>query len=271
MRRRSVNLSSKGKTVIVTGAGSNIGRGIFLGFAKEGANVVNAEIDEKQAKKVVAEAAALGAGGKSIFIKTDVTDRDSVQAMVKKTIDEFGRIDVLVNNAGTALYGSFFKKRIEDLEYEMKICYWSQIYCIKAVVQNMIDGKQGGCIINIGSDVALVGGYQFVGYSAAKGAVCAMTRSLAMELGPFGIRVNCVSPSLTVPESIEHVGDGSGWKVSLTGDYGPERQEIERKKVPLGRLGYPYDIANVCVFLASDYASYVHGQVISVNGGRVML
>src|SRR4030042_2110059 len=103
MRRRSVNLSSKGKTVIVTGAGSNIGRGIFLGFAKEGANVVNAEIDEKQAKKVVAEAAALRAGGKSRFIKTDVTDQNSVQSMVKKTIDEFGRIDVLVNNAGTAL------------------------------------------------------------------------------------------------------------------------------------------------------------------------
>jgi 2-hydroxycyclohexanecarboxyl-CoA dehydrogenase len=144
-----VDLGLKGKTVIVTGAGSNIGRGILLEFAKEGSRLVAAEKDEAQGMRVVGEANRLG--GEAVMIRTDVTDWDSVQAMVRETLSRFGQIDVLVNNAGgTTGMAPFVKKKREEWDKEIKLNYWGVINCIRAVTDHMIERKQGR-IVNIAS------------------------------------------------------------------------------------------------------------------------
>jgi len=266
-----VDLGIAGKTAIVTGGGSNIGRAIVLTLVGEGANVVNAELDEKQGQRVVDEANALG-GGRAVLVKTDVTDWDSVHAMVNRALQEFGQIDILVNNVGwTSQDEPFVKKQPEEWEKEIRLVMWSGIKCTRAVAQHMIERKSGA-IVNIASGAGRVGQVGQVVYSAAKGGVIAFTKALAREVGRYGIRVNVVCPGLIVPESSEIVGELStwtewGWKL-----YGsPEGQERMAKISPLRRVGRPQDIANIVVVLASDRASYMTGQTVSVDGGTVMM
>ena len=262
-----MDLGLKGKTVIVTGGGSNIGRAIALAFAQEGADVVIAEIDEQQGQKVAAEAKAQG--GSATAIKTDATDNESVQAMVEKTLDLFGKIDILVNNVGWTYDRSFMEKPREEWEKEIKLNFWSMINCTRAVLDNMIE-RQYGKIVSISSDAGRTGGFREAVYGGCKGAVIALSKSLARELGRYGINVNVVSPSTTVPESSEHVGPESMWApggLELT----PEILEKMAKTYPLRRLGKPEDIANAVVFLASDAASWITGQTLSVDGGFAMI
>lgn len=268
-----MDLGLTGKTVIVTGGGSNIGRSTVLTFVEEGANVVNAELDEKQGQKVVDEANALGSSGRALLVKTDVTDWDSVQAMVKRTLQEFSQIDILVNNVG---YGSpdgpFEKKRREEWEKEMNLVFWSGINCTRAVAQHMIERKYGA-IVNLSSVAGRVGGGggQAV-YSGAKGAVIAFSKSLARELGRHGIRVNVLAPGLIVPENLGVVGERSNWTEWGYAVYGtPEVQQEIAKQIPVGRMGRAEDIANMIVFLASDRSSFMTGQTISVDGGLSMM
>lgn len=265
-----MDLGLAGKTVIVTGGGSNIGRGIVLAFAREGPNIVNAELDEKQGQKVVDEANTLG--GQAILVKTDVTNWDSVQAMVRKTLERFGKIDVLVNNVGGARGpGKFVEKTREEWEKEISLTYWSVINCTKAVVDHMI-GRKYGKIVNIGSTASLSGlaGRMYAVYGGAKGAVVSLSKVLAWELGPYGININVVCPGWTLPESPEHVGEESCWRRGSLDLYTPEVLEKAKKLLPIRRVGSPQDIANMVVFLASDCASYITGQTISVSGGGAM-
>jgi NAD(P)-dependent dehydrogenase (short-subunit alcohol dehydrogenase family) len=265
-----MDLGLAGKTVIVTGGGSNIGRGIVLAFAKEGSNIVNAELDERQGQKVVNEANSLG--GQAILAKTDVTDWDSVQAMVKKTLKRFGKIDVLVNNVGGATGASLFvEKPREECEKEISLNFWSVVNCIKAVAGHMIERRYGK-IVNIGSVSGQSGlaGSNVSLYGGAKGAVMSLSKALAWELGGYGINVNVVCPGMTLPETLENVGEKSVWKKWAWNVYTPELREAAAKSVPLQRLGSAQDIANMVVFLASDCASYVTGQTISVSGGQTM-
>jgi 2-hydroxycyclohexanecarboxyl-CoA dehydrogenase len=272
-----MELGLKGKTMIVTGGGSNIGRGIVLLATKEGCNVVNAEISEKHGPKVAQEASALGGGGKTIWVKTDVTNFESVQAMVERTLKEFGKIDILVNNVGWTYDRLFVEKKREEWEKEIALNYWSDINCIQAVLPHMIEKKYGR-VIGISSDAGRMGEFREAVYAGCKAGVIALSKSLAKENAQYGITFNVVSLSVTVPEKLEdaselsmHAPGGFGY------DFAQKIPDLHKKMMgayPLAkaynRLGRPEDIANTVLFFASDAACWITGQVLSVNGGFVM-
>ena len=263
-------LGLEGKTAIVTGGGSNIGWGIVLGFVEQGANVAVAELVEAQGTKVAKEANALGRG-KVEYIKTDVTDWDSVQAMVRQTLEKFGQIDILVNVVGWVRDDLFVRKPREEWEKEIARNFWSDINCTRAVLDHMIERRYGR-IISIGSDAARVGQLREVVYSGCKGAVISMSKSLAREVGHYGINVNVICPGVVVPASKDVTSPESMWSEEMIKIFGtPEAQEKVAKGIPFGRLGTPNDIADAVLFLASDRASYITGQTLSVDGGYTMM
>ena len=263
-----MDLNLAGKTVIVTGGSSNIGRGIVLAFAREGTNVVIADTDDAQGRGVVKEAGDLG--GKAVVVRTDVTDIISVNAMVKQTLEEFSKLDILVNNAGWCMDRLFIEQPRTEWEKEVSINFWGVINCTRAVLDHMIEQKYGK-IISISSDAGRMGEYREAVYAGCKGGVIAMSKALARELGRYGINVNVVCPGMTLPENPEHAGELSMWKSPMAQFLTPEVQEKAAKAYPLRRLGKPEDIANVVVFLASDAASFITGQTISVSGGYTMM
>ena len=263
-----MELGLAGKTVIVTGGGSNIGRAITFAFAKEKCNVVIADIDEEQGKKVAKEASALG--GKAIGIKTDVTDYASVEAMVKKAISQFGGVDVLVNNAGFVSNKLFMKKPREEYEKEIKINYLGVINCTRVVLDHFVE-KKAGRIVNIASDSGRVGEPREAVYSGTKGAVIAFAKAIAKEMGRFGINVNTICPGATIPEKPGTAGKDSMWAGDVTQEMIPaEVKEKIISQYPLQRMGQPEDTANAAVVLASDGAAFITGQTLSVSGGFSM-
>ncbi len=264
-----MELGLKGKTVIITGGGSNIGRGIVLAFANEASNVVIADIDEKQAQKVANEANALGKGSRTIAIKTDITKLDSVEAMVKKTLETFGKIDVLVNNVGYDEVKFFIESTPEFWDKIIALNYRGDLNCTKTVLPHMIERKSGK-IVNIASDAGRMGEFKESVYAGCKGGVIAFSKAVAREVGRYGINVNVICPGLTVPEDLGQISEASMWK-GLASTFTPEAQQKAAQGYPLRRLGKPQDVANAAVFLASDAASYITGQTLSVSGGYTMM
>ena len=263
-----MELGLKGKSVIVTGGASNIGRGIVLAFAKEGCKIMIADLDEKQAQKVAAKAKELGSP-KAIIAKTDVTKLDQVQAMVDKTIAEFGLVDILINNVGWDIQQLFVDTTPDFWDKIIAINYRSVLNCTKTVLVPMI--KQGkGVIVTTGSDAGRVGEFKEAVYAGTKGAVIAFTKAVARETGKFGIRLNVVCPGLTLPSSADEYGEDTGWKLSR-GFFTDEVVAKIAKNYPLRRVGASADIANAMVFLASDAASFITGQTLSVSGGYSMM
>lgn len=263
-----MDLGLKGRTVIVTGGASNIGRGITRAFAQEGANVVVAELDEALAQKAVEEAKKLGATD-AMAIKTDVHDFASVEAMVKKTLDRFGKVDALANNVGGPKEGLFVEKPREDWMWEITHNFIGMLNCCRAVLPHMI-AKKYGKIVSIASDSGKMGEFRESIYAGSKGGVIASTKSIAREVGRYGITVNVVCPAVIIPKKDE-LGVGSAWQGAAIEQYSkPEVQEQIAKLYPLRRLGQPEDIGNMVAFLCSDRASWVTGQAISVNGGFFM-
>ena len=263
-------LGLEGKTAIVTGGGSNIGRGIVLAFAEQGTNVAIAELDEAAGSKVAKEANALGKG-KVENIRADVTDWGSVQAMVKQTLNKFGQLDILVNVVGWVRDDLFVRKPREDWEKEIARNFWSDINCTRAVLDHMIERKYGK-IISISSDAARVGQLREAVYSGCKGALISMAKSLARELGRYGITVNVICPGVVVPAGRDVTTSESMWTDEMLKTFGTtEALEKIAKGIPLGRLGTPDDIANTVLFLASDRANFITGQTISVDGGYTMV
>jgi 2-hydroxycyclohexanecarboxyl-CoA dehydrogenase len=258
-----MDLGLKGKTAIVTGGASNIGRGISLTLGAEGAIVVIADLDEKQAAKTVGDIKA--AGGKALAVKTDITKLEEVEALVKKVIDQYGKMDILVNNAGWDAF-AFFVDTTPDLwEKIIKINYVGMMNCTKAALKPMI-AQKSGAIVSISSDSSRVGGPRESVYSGCKGAINSISKTLARENGRFGIRINVVSPGATPPKS-EDIGEKSmHYGVKGPADNPDMLKEILRL-YPLGRVGTPKDIGNAVAFLVSDAASFITGQVISVSGG----
>ena len=263
-----MDLNLAGKTVIVTGGSSNIGRGIVLAFAREGTNVVIADTDDAQGRGVVKEAGDLG--GKAVVVRTDVTDIISVNAMVKQTLEEFSKLDILVNNAGWCMDRLFIEQPRTEWEKEVSINFWGVVNCTRAVLDHMIERKYGK-IINIGSDAGRVGEYREVVYAGTKGGVIAMSKALAREVGRYGINVNVICPGVTIPKNPEHAGELSMWKGEMAQVFTPEVQERAAKAYPLRRLGTPEDVAYLTVFLASGLADFITGQTISVSGGYTMI
>jgi NAD(P)-dependent dehydrogenase (short-subunit alcohol dehydrogenase family) len=245
-----------------------------LAFAKEKCNVVIAEIDEVQGNKVALEAKAQGAKD-TICIKCDVANWDSVQDMVKKTLDKFGDIDVLVNVVGWTFDRLFIEKSREEWEKEIQLNFWSAINCTRAVLDYMTESKKGA-IVSIGSDAGRMGEYKEAVYAGCKGGVIAMSKALARELGPrYGIRLNVVCPGATLPESKEHAGERSMFGPDGMGATLIDADEVKQKIAqlnPLRKLGKAEDIANAVVFLASDVAAgHITGQTLSVSGGYTMM
>jgi NAD(P)-dependent dehydrogenase (short-subunit alcohol dehydrogenase family) len=274
-----MDMELTGKTVIVTGGSGAIGHGLVLGFAAEGANVAIAGRDEIQGQKVAQ--AASGLPGRTVVVKTDVTNWDSVCAMVRATQAQFGSLDVLVNNAGGACYPKpFLEKSRSDWEWEINLNIWGVINCTRAVAEEMLK-KGRGNIINITSNAALVGeaAEQVENYAGTKGYVISLSKALAYQWGPRGIRINCIAPGWIVPWEQDHVGAGSCWKKFAFDFFGTPEQMAEQaasgtlpsvQNQPIRRIGRPEDIANLAVFLASDRAAHIAGQQISVSGGAYM-
>lgn len=265
-----MQLGLEGKSVIVTGGASNIGRAISLAFAREGAAVAIADIDEPQARKVSNEAIKAGAKA-AMFYKTDVTDAESVRAMVQAVTDQFGQIDILVNNVGWTFDRLFLDKPREEWEREVQLNLWSVINCTEAVLRGMVE-RSAGAIVSIGSDAGRMGEYREAVYGACKAGVIALSKSLAREYGRHGIRFNVVCPGTTMPDSDEEFGKESMWSGTHLKSWNtPEMRERIGKAYPLRRVGTPEDVAPAIVFLASDAARFITGQTLSASGGYTMM
>jgi 2-hydroxycyclohexanecarboxyl-CoA dehydrogenase len=190
--------------------------------------------------------------------------------MVSKTLEKLGTIDVLVNNAGWVRDRLFIEKPREELEKEVNINFWGVINCIRTVLDHMIERKCGK-IISISSDAGRMGEYREAVYGGCKGGIIAMSKSLARELGRYGINVNVICPGLTVPENPKYTGELSMWTGDMARLFTPELREKAAKSYPLQRLGKPEDVAKLALFLSSDAADFITGQTISVSGGYTMM
>lgn len=240
------------KVVIITGAGSGIGKETALLFAKEGAKVVVADVNEKGGEETVAR---IRENGEGFFVKLDVSDREQTQQMAKATLEKYGRIDVLINNAGIVQDAFVSKMTEQQWDKVIDINLKGVFNCIQAVVEAMMN-QGSGVIINTSSIVGLNGNVGQVNYAATKAGLIGMTKTLAKELGKKGIRVNAVAPGFIATPMTSAV---------------PEKiLDMMKEKTPLKRLGEPKDIANAYLYLASDDANFVNGAVLSVDGGLVI-
>ena len=264
-----MDLGLKGKSVIVTGGGSNIGRAITLGFAKEGANLTVADIDAGQAEKVALETRKLGAGDVQV-IETDVTDFDAVGRMVAAVRDKYGRVDVLVNNVGWDRLMFFAQTAPELWERIIRINFVGVLNCTKQVLDTMIEQNEGA-IVSISSDASRQGEPTEAVYGGMKAAVNSFMKTIAKENGRFGIRCNVVCPGITVAEKPEELGEKSMWK---TGDVDFSEEQLEKvaKTLPLKKIGRPDDIVGAVLYFASNTAAgNATGQILSVSGGYSMI
>lgn len=264
-----MDLNIAGKSVIITGGGSNIGRATVLAFAAEGAKIAIADIDVAQAEKVADEARALGA--QSVLVqKCDVSNNDEVLALVERVASEHGDCDVLVNNVGWTVIGLFVDQSREQWQKEIDINLWGMINCTRAVIDKMIE-RRSGVVVSLGSDAGKMGEHKEGVYAACKAGVAALTKTLAREYGKYGLRFNVVNPGTTMPASDEDASPQSMWRQGQA----PWRSEEMRAKVakayPLRRIAKPEEVASVVLFLASDGASFMTGQNISASGGYTMI
>lgn len=241
------------KTAIITGAGNGLGKAAAQLFAKEGANVVIADFSEAEGQQAAEEIVANG--GKATFIKVNVANKESVEQLVKQTIETYGTVDILINNAGIIADGMLHKLSDEDWHKVLDVNLTGVFYCAQAVIPTML-AQGSGRIINTSSVSGVYGNVGQTNYAATKAGVVGMTKSWAKELGGKGINVNAVAPGFIETRMTASVPDNVLDKMKAI--------------VPLKRLGKPEEIANAYLFLASDEASYVNGTVLHVDGGIMM-
>ena len=248
-----------GKTVIVTGGGGGIGGATCRRFAQEGAKVAVFDVNLEAASKVAAEIVA--AGGKAAAFKCDITNRAEVDAAVAAATNLLGPIDVLVNNAGWDVFKPFTKTVPAEWEKLIAINLTGALHMLHAVLPGMSERKSGR-IVNVASDAARGGSSGEAVYSACKGGLVALSKTLAREHARQGITVNVVCPGPTDTALLAGVVEGARDPAKLL--------EAFKSAIPLGRLGQPDDVAGALVFFGSDDASFITGQVISVSGGLTM-
>ena len=247
------------KVCLITGGAAGIGKATAIKFASEGAKVVLCDVDQE-----AGDALARELGNGAVFYKVDVTNRDAVQEWVDDVVDRFGRVDVLVNNAGITRDGLFVKFKEgqvvsqmpeHDFDLVIKVNLKGVFNCAQAVTPQMIK-QGGGVILNASSIVGLYGNFGQTNYAATKFGVIGMTKTWSRELGRYNIRVNAVCPGFILTEMVQKM---------------PEKiLEGLAAKTPLGRMGKPEDVANLYAWLASDEAAYISGTAVSIDGGMVL-
>lgn len=243
------------KLAVVTGAASGIGKAVVERFAKEDVSSIILDIDETGGKNVAAEIQQRGK--QATFMRLDVTSENEVQSIFEKIKSTHGRIDILVNVAG----GSMHRHPLE----EFPLAHWravidvnltSTFLCCRAVMESM-KSQKSGAIVNISSDIGFSGDANRSAYAAAKAGILGLTRTLALELAPFGVRANAVAPGRIATPRVRATYSDADW-------------EAAAKRIPLGHAGEPEDVAETVAFLVSDAAKHLTGQTLHVNGGRIM-
>ncbi|WP_033170373.1 3-oxoacyl-[acyl-carrier-protein] reductase [Selenomonas sp. ND2010] len=243
-----------GKVALVTGASRGIGRAIAVRLASEGAKVaINYAGNTAKAEEVKAEIEKNG--GEAILVQADISSAEAVDAMIEKVTESFGQIDILVNNAGITRDGLLMRMKDEDFEAVINTNLKGVFYCTKAVSKLMMK-KRSGRIVNMASVVGLMGNAGQANYAAAKAGVIGFSKSAAKELAARGINVNVVAPGFIATDMTAAMTD--------------KAKEATLAGIPLKRMGQPEDVANAVLFLVSDYASYITGQIVNVDGGMVM-
>lgn len=244
----------EGKVAVVTGAASGIGRGSAIRFAEEGADLALADVDEAGLEETATEVRRLGR--RAIVHRTDVRERAQVEALVDGAVAELGGLDVLMANAGVGSGGPFLEGTDDRYDFVMDVNMRGVYLCGQIAARAMVARGAGGSIINTASTYAEVTAPDSAVYSASKGGVRMLTKGMAVELGPHGIRVNCIGP---------------GW---IRTGMNPLTDEARVARilpgVPLGRIGTPREVAGAALFLASDDAAYVTGVILFVDGGWVL-
>jgi 3-oxoacyl-[acyl-carrier protein] reductase len=254
----------KGKVVIITGARRGMGKADAISFSKNGAKVVVTDIFQEECQLVVDEIKKND--GEAIALKCDVTSEKETEEMVRNTVDKWGRVDILVNNAGICEFKPFLEMNEEEWKKTLDINLKGYFLCAKACAKEMVKQKspkdkpmgQAGAIVNIGSVVMGQIGKGMAGlahYSASKGGVAALTKTLALELAPHNIRVNAIAPgAIDTPMA-------AGAKTD------PKILEATLSKIPMRRMGRPEEVSNLVLFLASDASSYITGSTVVIDGG----
>lgn len=240
------------KVAIVTGGAQGIGKATVVKFVDEGASVVIWDVDDNKGTQLVNE---LSSKGKAVYMKVNVAKFDEVEKAIQSVISEFGKIDVLVNNAGILRDATLAKMTPEQWQQVIDVNLTGVFNCTKCVAPFMIE-KQSGRIINATSVVGIYGNFGQTNYVATKSGVIGMTKVWARELGRKGINVNAIAPGFIATEMVASM---------------PEKIiNMMKEKTPVGRLGTPEDIANGYLFLASDEASFINGTVLSIDGGVII-
>ena len=243
----------KGKTALITGAGQGIGKTIALTFAAQGASVAVCDISEETVRQTADEIRALGV--ESMALKADVSSMSDAQAVTDKMIDTWGKMDILVANAGITRDGLMLKMTPEDWDLVLKINLTGAFNFIKAAYRPMMK-QRSGRIIGMASVIGLMGNAGQANYAASKAGLIGLIKSVAKELAARGVTANAIAPGYI--------------RTKMTDVLKDEVKQQILTRVPMGELGTPQDVANAALFLASDLASYVTGQVIPVDGGMVM-
>ena len=242
------------QVALVTGSSRGIGRAVALELAREGYDVcVNYLQHREAAESLVSQLREMG--GEAIAVQADVADSRAVEDMVRQTVDALGPVTLLVNNAGISWYGLFQDTDDSTWDRVLAVNLTGARNAARAVLPRMISEK-AGCIINISSMWGLRGASCEVAYACSKAGIIGLTRSLALEVAPSGIRVNCVAPGCIETDMVRVLG--------------PETRDMLIGETPLGRLGTPEDIAHAVAFLASEKASFLTGQVLGADGGFIV-
>jgi len=243
----------EGKVAAITGSARGIGKAIAVLFAKEGAKVVVSDVDDEAGKRTTEE--IRGIGCEAIYVHCDVSDPRDAEGLVKAALDAFGALDILVNNAGITRDALLVRMKDEDWQRVLSINLTGVFNCTRAAARAMMK-RRSGCIINISSVAGIVGNVGQANYSASKAGVIGLTKSAAKELARWGIRVNAIAPGFIMTE--------------MTAKLPEQEREKLLSTIPLGFPGEPEDVAKAALFLASDAARYITGQVIQVDGGMAM-
>jgi len=245
----------KDKVAIITGARRGMGKSHALTLAKAGAKVVVADISQEDCEMVVEEIKKNG--GEALAVKCDVTKKEDIDNMVKVAMERWRKVDILVNNAGICQFKPFLELTEEEWDRTLDINLKGYFLCAQAAAKEMVKQKNGK-IINIASVASGqvgIGMATLAHYCASKGGIIAMTEALAVELAPFGIRVNAIAPGMIETPMIDPVKKD------------PKMMEAMLSKIPMGRVGKPEEVSNLVLFLASDASSYITGSTVIIDGG----